>query len=417
MFDGFALSIRGSSHIKENIARQDYAGVYVDPAGWALAAVADGHGGKDYFRSHIGARFAVEAAVRSLKNWMANKEDFQAKLYADPATADQTLRRFEESIISNWNDLTTQFDQDPAAFDMSSLTEMKVLLETEEDAPPQDRIDEEWEKNWIAEHEPKINEQRRERLYGCTLLAAVMAEEFCFCVQVGDGCSVAVYPDGNAEMMVALDEEQAANVTDSMCGANVLADYKHKLMLKHTPKVDGAEAEAPAEEPVAAEAPTAAAEAPEAPAETEETATAEAPATTEETAEAEAATETEETAEADEVTAAETEAPAPAEATETEAPAAAETAAPTEAPATDHPVPAGMIVSTDGLYVSFGGNDAQFLSFNRRVLSRMGAEGREQFGLELAEHLHQRSKQGSADDISMALVFDAGMDYEAVRPQ
>jgi hypothetical protein len=60
---------------------------------------------------------------------------------------------------------------------------------------------------------------------------------------------------------------------------------------------------------------------------------------------------------------------------------------------------------------------AQFLSFNRRVLSRMDAESREKFGLELAEHLHQRSKQGSSDDISMALVFDTGMDYEAVRPK
>ena len=38
MFDSFALSVRGSSHIRENIARQDNTGTDTDPAGWAIAA-------------------------------------------------------------------------------------------------------------------------------------------------------------------------------------------------------------------------------------------------------------------------------------------------------------------------------------------------------------------------------------------
>lgn len=74
MFDRFALSVRGSSHIRENIARQDCAATYVDPDGWAMAAVSDGHGGDDYFRSHIGSRFAVESAMKSVKGCLGEKK-------------------------------------------------------------------------------------------------------------------------------------------------------------------------------------------------------------------------------------------------------------------------------------------------------------------------------------------------------
>jgi hypothetical protein len=44
----------------------------------------------------------------------------------------------------------------------------------------------------------------------------------------------------------------------------------------------------------------------------------------------------------------------------------------------------------------------------------MAPAEREAFAKNLEEHLNQRSRQGSSDDISMALVFGADPDYDAI---
>lgn len=387
MFDSFALSVRGSSHIRENIARQDNTGTDTDPAGWAIAAVSDGHGGDDYFRSHIGSRFAVESAMNSIKECLTEKKMVLDTLREGENAREKFFRRLASSILTGWRAYVDCFEEavktyepSPQAavveFDFGTLT-IQQQLPGGEDAFVQDGISLAWEEAWCAEHEVKRSETRPERLYGCTLLVAVMAPEFCFSLQIGDGCCVSAYADGHTEMMIPVEEEHTTNITDSLCEARALEKFKHTLLL-------------------AAE---------------EKEGLAQAPQQTEKTAEAPEAAPPK--AEVPKTEATENVTP------ENEVPAVPQDAVPAQEPKEKSgtpfaALPVGILLSSDGLFNSC--NTAEdFLQFNRAVLARMQPDGRDAFAGELAEHLALRSKKGSADDISMAILFRSDMDYDAMR--
>ena len=390
MYDGFAISIRGYKHIVENIARQDNAMFHVDPEGWAMAAVADGHGGDEYFRSHIGSRFAVESALLSIKDCFHEKGIFLEALRSNP---DEILRRLESNIINNWNTLVGRFNDDPQAFDWNSLPAgVYEAVKTDADAPIQNGICSEWEKAWMAEHDVGIREDHIERMYGCTLLAAVMAPEFCLSLQIGDGCCVLAYPNGDAEMMIPPDKSKPRNLTDSLCENTALKKFRYSLVLYKDQDSEPVEAET-------VNAP-------------------ETDAVTSCTAEAVSGIKITDAVE----TAAETEIPDEQEfavdtpETECEAEPLLEMEATTTRESAT--IPAGIILSTDGLLNSFEDEPylESFLRFNRRVLGNMETSVRNDFSGKLETHLNERSEKGSKDDISIAMIFGGDIDFEAVKP-
>lgn len=66
-------------------------------------------------------------------------------------------------------------------------------------------------------------------------------------------------------------------------------------------------------------------------------------------------------------------------------------------------IPTAILVSTDGLSSSFF-DQSSFLNFNRRIVNQLNDYSNT---LEnLTEHLHKRSKNGSLDDISIAVVYE-----------
>jgi len=80
-------------------------------------------------------------------------------------------------------------------------------------------------------------------------------------------------------------------------------------------------------------------------------------------------------------------------------------------------IPVGIILSTDGLFNSFAKEThlETFLRFNRRVLGNMEPSIRNDFSKKLETHLNERSEKGSRDDISIALIFNNDMDFEAMQ--
>jgi serine/threonine protein phosphatase PrpC len=78
MFEIFAASIQGESHIKNNNKPcEDNSGVYENEVSCsntiyhiALAVVADGHGGDKYFRSRFGSKLAVETAHEEINSFI-----------------------------------------------------------------------------------------------------------------------------------------------------------------------------------------------------------------------------------------------------------------------------------------------------------------------------------------------------------
>ena len=188
MFNGFSHSVMGASHEKTNLVCQDSSAFKIGDH-YAVAVVADGHGSKKHFRSHLGSKFAVEAAIEAIDRYYEDREALEANL---PKNHKLIIKNIEKQIISNWNV----------------------------------RIEKHLAENPVTEEEKsKFTEEEFEAIlpesyYGSTLVVAVAGEDYTFGVQIGDGSLVAIFEDGKAVMPMEYNEAAPANVTASVCNSN-----------------------------------------------------------------------------------------------------------------------------------------------------------------------------------------------------
>ena len=188
MFNGFSHSVMGASQEKTNLVCQDSSAFKIGDH-YAVAVVADGHGSKKHFRSHIGSKFAVEAAIEAIDRYYEDREALEANL---PENHKLIIKNIEKQIISNWNV----------------------------------RIEKHLAENPVTEEErSKFTEEEFETIlpesyYGSTLVVAVAGDNYTFGVQIGDGSLVAIFEDGKAVMPMEYNEAAPANVTASVCNSN-----------------------------------------------------------------------------------------------------------------------------------------------------------------------------------------------------
>lgn len=195
MFNGFSRSVIGASHVKKNIVCQD-SSAYKVYENFSTAVVADGHGSKKHFRSHIGSQSAVEAAVETVENFFSDYDGFIREL---PENHDMIIKNIEKQVIARWHrKIMKHFSENPLRSD-----EIKMFTE------------EEFKKIPV------------ESYYGTTLVVAVMCRDFTFGFQIGDGSLVAVFEDGEASMIMDYEESNPANITASMCNKNASSMFSH----------------------------------------------------------------------------------------------------------------------------------------------------------------------------------------------
>lgn len=190
MFGGFSHSVIGASHIDSGLVCQDHSAYEVCEY-YAAAAIADGHGSKKYFRSHMGSQFAVEAALETLRRFYAEPEKFEENF---PKNHKMVIKNIEKQIIVNWNARIQQHLHDNPV----TREEMKKFT-TEE-----------------------FMEIPSESYYGTTLVVAVAGRNFSFGMQIGDGSLVAIFDDGEPVLPMNYDESAPANMTASMCNSNAV---------------------------------------------------------------------------------------------------------------------------------------------------------------------------------------------------
>ncbi len=188
MFNGFSHSVMGASHEKTGLVCQDSSAFKVGD-GYAIAVVADGHGSKKHFRSHLGSKFAVEAAIEAIDRFYEEREELEKNL---PSNAKLIIKNIEKQVISNWN---IKVEKHIAANPVTAQEKSKFTAEEFEAIPP-------------------------ESYYGTTLVAAVTGSNYTFGLQIGDGSLVAIFEDGKAVMPMEYNESAPANVTASMCNSN-----------------------------------------------------------------------------------------------------------------------------------------------------------------------------------------------------
>lgn len=214
MIDCFNITCMGERHKVEGIPCQDYS-LSMKTDELAIAVVCDGHGAPQYFRSEIGARLAAEA-VKECVCGVIN-EEFTAALKGKPFRAYGPMRGHDVSDFK----------------DYAYLTICGLVL----------NIMKCWDDNvraHVAEH--PLTDKEAENIpaqladafrankvfnfaYGTTLLAYILAKDFWFAFQLGDGKIIAFNGD-DAELPIQEDKECHDNITTSLCDNDALDEVR-----------------------------------------------------------------------------------------------------------------------------------------------------------------------------------------------
>ncbi|MFM9915856.1 MAG: protein phosphatase 2C domain-containing protein [Rhizobacter sp.] len=200
-------SARGATHARDGLPNQD-AVAHVSTAegeqpALALAAVADGHGGRRHFRSAEGARLAVDVALRVLHS---------------------VAPRFAQMAPSTRSDL--------AASEVPTLIVNAWVEAVRAHLSAHPITDEEWLALESAEGPDGSIAVRADPLlaYGATLLAALTTADSVALWQLGDGDVLAVSPAGVVSRPVASDERLFGNFTTSICRPGAAADFRSAVL-------------------------------------------------------------------------------------------------------------------------------------------------------------------------------------------
>ena len=193
MFKGFNNSVMGQTHVRSGIVCQD-SSAYKVGNGFAAAVVADGHGSKKHFRSNIGSKTAVEAAIETIEKFYEDPAEFEKNF---PKNHKSIIANIEKQLISAWNvKVNEHYKANPV-----TAKEREKFTDEEFEAIP------------------------IESYYGTTLIAAVAGNGYIFGFQIGDGSLVAVFDDGETKMLMDYEESNPANITASICNANAASMF------------------------------------------------------------------------------------------------------------------------------------------------------------------------------------------------
>lgn len=218
--DSLNFSCQGESHIATGKVCQDYSYSKVYENGNAIAIVCDGHGGKRYFRSDIGAKIAAEVAERKVSAFI---EEAGFSLLKDtPFTQCVTI---SEQITNQDFDKTSNIERAFRQLFGSIIYEWNAqVLEHANQTPISETEKEGLEERWIKEFESKDN---LEKVYGCTLLVCAYNPQFWFAFQIGDGKCFACDENGNWSEPIPWDERCFLNKTTSICDSSAIDEFRY----------------------------------------------------------------------------------------------------------------------------------------------------------------------------------------------
>ena len=218
--DSLNFSCQGESHIATGKVCQDYSYSKVYENGNAIAIVCDGHGGKRYFRSDIGAKIAAEVAERKVSAFI---EEAGFSLLKDtPFTQCVTI---SEQITNQDFDKTSNIERAFRQLFGSIIYEWNAqVLEHASQVHISETEREGLEERWIKEFESKDN---LEKVYGCTLLVCAYTPGLWFAFQIGDGKCFACDETGNWSEPIPWDERCFLNKTTSICDSCAIDEFRY----------------------------------------------------------------------------------------------------------------------------------------------------------------------------------------------
>ena len=203
-YRSFAHSEKGASHEKHGIVCQDYSD-HADKPNMSIAAVADGHGSEQYFRSDVGSRFAVEAALEGIQG-VIQSDPFgdEAISEKDGLSKMETLGKY---IINTWREKVDEHEKDHPV----------------RDDPKVPGLPEKYRSRYLRED----NRRYVYRAYGSTLIAVAMTDSYWFGLHIGDGKCVVLYDDGKWEQPIPWDDKCFLNECTSICDDDAIHEFRY----------------------------------------------------------------------------------------------------------------------------------------------------------------------------------------------
>lgn len=218
----FSATETGYNHIKAEPSKvcEDASGFYDDDQ-MHICVVADGHGSDNYPRTDRGSQFAVDAAIEQIKAFVGkiynpNPENLEKsekesnelidKLLHTKINETHLLQYLSRNILMKWREFVEN-DVEENPFQESEMA----------------NVSEKYKKRYMPED---ISERRAEKAYGCTLIAYVVTEKFCFGMQIGDGKCVVIDQNGSISEPIPWDENCQMNVTTSICDSDASDEFR-----------------------------------------------------------------------------------------------------------------------------------------------------------------------------------------------
>lgn len=216
----FDFHCQGESHKATDKVCQDYSYSHIDEDGLAIVVVCDGHGGKRYFRSDVGSRFATEIIANNAKEFVNNVDEtlFVGQPFTQQAAIqteidrqdfrkerpiDNAFRQLFASIIGQWQQRIEQHAAE------NPLTEKENA-----------QVEEQYRKEFLSGY-------KLEKIYGCTLMAYVGTPKYWFAFHLGDGKMISFDQDAQWKEPVLWDDRCFLNKTTSICDADALNEFRY----------------------------------------------------------------------------------------------------------------------------------------------------------------------------------------------
>lgn len=193
-------SVLGASHKRSGLPNQDAILWKQNPKKGVplILAIADGHGSEKYFRSELGAQFAVQAAEQEMQSFLRTVANHAI------STIEDLAEQLPRNIVGRWNSLVEDHWQENPF------------------------VGKEWQ--WLTKRE---NAKARREIsdnytipYGATLLTVVVTETFILYLQLGDGDILTISTAGRPDVPIPEDKRNLANETTSLCTPDAARNFR-----------------------------------------------------------------------------------------------------------------------------------------------------------------------------------------------
>ena len=175
-FREFAASSLGTKYAEKNWNCQDSSDK-MEFGKIQAVAVADGHGGSNYFRSEFGSKLAIQVLFDQIKIWCADLQE--GERFGDTGIKNlkyNFVQKWREAVKNDWYERLKGKSLGEGEIRYESVSERYIERYTSTD--------------------PKILEKYLYVAYGTTLICAVSIGVQVLLLQIGDGTCVLLQRDG-----------------------------------------------------------------------------------------------------------------------------------------------------------------------------------------------------------------------------